>query len=82
MEADDRWKVEGWQTQKKRGWVAGQAQMEEILGKAVIIDGQEEWYCRYYSEWSKSTEYSVSGAKTCPGVKRVWTAFKDGRQRL
>ena len=33
-EADDRLKGEEWQTQKKRGWMAGQVRMEELLAKA------------------------------------------------
>ena len=48
--------VEGWQPQKK-GSMAGQARMEELLAKAVTVDGRKEWYCRFCSEtdvWTTS----------------------------
>ena len=45
MGTDDRSKREGWQTQKQRRWMAGQAWMEELLAEAVTIDGRREWYC-------------------------------------
>ena len=45
MGTDDRSKGgEEWQTQKKKGWMAGQIRKEELLAKAVIIDGRKEWY--------------------------------------
>ena len=37
----------GWQTQKKRRWMAGQVQMEELLARAVNIDGRKEWCCGF-----------------------------------
>ena len=46
-----------WQTQKKKGWMAGQVRMEELLAKAVTIDCRKEWYCRFFSEtnvWTRS----------------------------
>ena len=60
MEADHRSKGEGWQTQKKRRFVAGQVRMEELLAKAVTIDARKEWYCRVCSE---TNEHSVSVAR-------------------
>ena len=45
MGADDCSKGEGWQTQRKKGWMAGQMRMEELLAEAVTIDGRKEWYC-------------------------------------
>ena len=50
-------KGEGWQTQKKRGWMAWQVRMEELHAKAVTIDGRKEWSCRFCSEtnvWTRS----------------------------
>ena len=45
--ADDRTKGAGFQTQKSKGihgW--GQARKDELLAKAVVIDGRKEFYCR------------------------------------
>ena len=42
MEIDDRSKGEGWQTQRKRDWMAGQVRMEQLLAKADTIDVHEE----------------------------------------
>ena len=40
--ADDCSKGEGWQTQRRGGWMAGQARMEEVLANAVVTDGRKE----------------------------------------
>ena len=48
MGADDRPKGEE---------MAGQVRMEELLAKAVSIDGRKEWHCRVSSEmnvWTRS----------------------------
>ena len=37
--------------------MAGQVRIEELLAKAVTIDGRKEWYCRFCSEtnvWTRS----------------------------
>ena len=36
--------------------VAGQVRMEELLAKAVIINGRKECYCRFCSEQGRSAE--------------------------
>ena len=45
-------------TVRKEGWMAVQVRLEEILAKAVTIDGGRDcWYCRYCSEtnvWTRS----------------------------
>ena len=47
VEADDRSKGEGWQSQWEQGWLAVQVRVEEILTQAVTIDGgRDSWYCR------------------------------------
>ena len=49
MGADDLSEGEGWQMLKK--W------MEELLAKAITIDGRKEWCCRFCSEtnvWTRS----------------------------
>ena len=35
--------------------MAGQVRMEELLAKAVTIDGRKEWYCRFCSEGARQT---------------------------
>ena len=35
-EADDRSKGEGWQTPKKKVWMAGEVRMEELLAKVAV----------------------------------------------
>ena len=55
--ADDRSKGDGWQTQKKRGWMAGQVRMKDPRARAVSTDGRKEWCCRSCSEtnvWPRS----------------------------
>ena len=44
---DDRSKGDGFQTQRR----AGQVRTEELLAKAITIDGREEWYCRFCGAW-------------------------------
>ena len=41
MGADDRSKRDGFQTQKRKGDLAGQVRKEELLAKAVTIDGRK-----------------------------------------
>ena len=43
--------------------MASQARMEEILAKAVIIDGWKEWYCWYCSETNVWTRSKFEGAR-------------------
>ena len=48
--ADDRSNGEGWQTQRRKGWLSGQLRADKILAEAITIDGGKEWYCRFCSE--------------------------------
>ena len=51
--ADDCTKGDGFQTQKRKGFMAGQV----LFAKAVVIDGRKEWFCRFCSEthvWSRN----------------------------
>ena len=43
MKSDDRWKGDGFQTQLRKGFMAGQARKEDLLAKAVAIDGRKEF---------------------------------------
>ena len=47
--------TDGQQTQKSEEYMSGQIRQEELLAKAVVIEGRNAWYCRFCSEtnvWS------------------------------
>ena len=50
MGADDRPKGDGFQMQKRKGYMAGHVRKEELLAKAVTIDGRIKWYCDFCSD--------------------------------
>ena len=60
MAADDRAKGEGWQTQKRKGWMSGQFRPEKLVAEAITIDGRKEWYCRFSARSEVSDKHSVS----------------------
>ena len=64
---------------KRRGWMASQARMEEILAKAVIIDGREEWYCWYCSETNMWTR---SKCRRCQTIIPIEKPKLDNARRL
>ena len=47
MEADDRSKGDGFQTQNRKGFVAVQIRKDELLAQGITIDGRNEWFCRF-----------------------------------
>ena len=57
MEADDRTKGDGFQTQNRKGFRAGQVRDDELLVAAFVINGRKEWYRQFFSEtsvWSRA----------------------------
>ena len=57
MGADDRSKGDGFLSQKRKGYMAGQVRKWELVAEAVTIDGRKERHCRFCSEtkvWTRS----------------------------
>ena len=50
--------LDGFQAQKRKGYVAGHVRKEELLASAITIDGRKEWFYRFCSEtnvWTRPT---------------------------
>ena len=59
----------GFQRRRERVFMAGQVREDELLAKAVIIDGSKWRYCRFCSEtnvWSRATGCMGGSCRPCP----------------
>ena len=91
MGADDRTKGE-WGSMK--GFIVGQVRKDELLAKAVVIEGTEERYCRFLFgdecvdtfqlgckekySWSASSS-SGDGEEFMLAYKALWATKKELR---
>ena len=48
---------DGWQTQRRKGWLSGQLRAKKIHAGAVTIDGRKEWYCCFCPETNVWTRW-------------------------
>ena len=49
--SEGRWPYEGrWASGAEKEFMTSQVRKDELLAKAVVIDGRKEWCCRFCSE--------------------------------
>ena len=64
LEATSLWMTvtDGYKTLKRKGHLSGQIRQEEVLARAVVIEGRKEWYCRFVQRPTCGQERSAGDA--------------------